>query len=152
MNCERAIQVFLSLDNGEAFPEDLKRHLESCPTCARTVRLLQSVFTALSEEGLAEAPVGSTDLVMASVRISARAEDPEERLSMGKWLVAGVIMFASVFLVSFSDSHMWLRRVFGMSLEVPLSLILGAAMAIYASLFIGTHIDKVADFFGLRRR
>lgn len=152
MDCETAIERFLALDNGEEMPAELENHLAACSECRRRVDVMQSVFTALQLEGRAEPAAGSTEEVMQSVRAAAGGAGVEEPLSVAKWLATGVIIFASIVLVSFSKSHMWLSRVFGTSLELPLSLILGAIIAIYATLFIGTHVDKVAGFFGLRRR
>jgi predicted anti-sigma-YlaC factor YlaD len=150
MQCEKAIQAFLNLDHGEPIPPGVQKHIDECAACRRQVAMMQSVFRALAQTGVAETPAGTTDEVMAAVRSGGVAA--EEPLSVAKWLATGVIIFASIVLVSFSNSHSWLSQVFGVSLELPLSLILGAAITIYASLFIGTHVDEVAGFFGLHER
>lgn len=150
MQCENAIQEFLRLDHGEPIPPEIQKHIDECEGCRRQVTMMQSVFRALEQTGLAETPTGTTDAVMAAVRSGGVAA--EEPLSVAKWLATGVIIFASIVLVSFSNSHSWLSQMFGVSLELPLSLILGAAITIYGSLFIGTHVDKVAGFFGLHER
>lgn len=150
MQCEKAIEAFLLLDHGEPIPPAVRRHIDACADCRRQVAMMRSVFAALEQTGLAETPAGATDHVMRAVLSGGVAA--EEPLSVAKWLATGVIIFASIVLVSFSNSHSWLSQIFGVSLELPLSLILGAAITIYASLFIGTHVEKVAGFFGLHER
>lgn len=147
MDCKQALDEFLFLDHGESLPAELTHHVAECASCRRQVARMRSIFIALEREGLAEAPDGSTEAIMAEIRSAA-----DEPLSVAKWLGTGVIILASIVLVSFSNSHTWLSRFFGMSLELPLSIILGAAITIYATLFIGTHVHKVAAFFGLRHR
>lgn len=150
MHCEQAIEAFLRLDHREEIPPEVKRHIDDCESCRRQVAMMRSVYTALEQVGVVETPAGTTDAVMAAV--AAATAGAEEPLSLGKWLGTGVIIFASIVLVSFSNSHSWLSQVFGMSLDLPLSLILGAAITIYATLFIGTHVDQIAGFFGLHHR
>jgi hypothetical protein len=71
-------------------------------------------------------------------------------MPMRNWIGAGAILLCSMFLVPFSNSFAWLRDSFGSSLEVPLHIMLGIAIATYATLFIGTHVDQVAEKLGLK--
>ena len=67
----------------------------------------------------------------------------EQNVSSVKWLTVGSIILASIFLLPFSESLSWLRIHFAGNLEIPLSIVLGLVISIYAIIYIATHLDEL---------
>ncbi len=74
----------------------------------------------------------------------------KKSISSTKWVTVGSLILLSIFLIPFSDSFTWLKLYFKGSLEIPLSIVLGSVITLYAVLFIATHLDgakEILDYF-----
>ena len=87
-----------------------------------------------------------TEIIMNS--IYANAHIFRKNISSTKWISVGSLIFLSIIGITFSDSIIWLRSHFGVSFEVPLSIVMGLAITIYVCLYIGTHIEETRKFIG----
>jgi hypothetical protein len=72
--------------------------------------------------------------------------DFEKNISPSKWFYSGVILFASIMLVSYSESFISLRKHLGSSLEIPLNIVLGLIITVYAASYIATHLEALKKF------
>ncbi len=144
MKCERVIQSFLKQDDCR-YPSILIRlHITFCSACREEIRNLQKIFVSVHKASPFAMPEDLSDEIMR--RIFKSGPMFENNISSSKWFYTGVILFASIILVSYSDSFIWLREHFGRELEIPLNIVLGLAITSYAASYIGTHIEGVKKF------
>jgi hypothetical protein len=101
-------------------------------------------FASLRDDSAFDMPVDIVDSVMTFVRSSNVKYD--HRVSIVKWTIGGVMLFSSVFLISFSESFQWLADYFGGILEIPLRIVLGLSVSLYAAGFIAAHIEELKGY------
>jgi hypothetical protein len=152
MECEKFMKRFLELDNAGELPRDLAAHLEACPRCAAQVEVFARFMEACAVYADI-APRGDiTDGVMARI---ARAGEMEHRgestvpLSMVNWIGSGLLLFSGMLLFPFSTILQELVRDTP-SLSIALPVAMGSIIAIYATLFTGSHIKALSRFLRLR--
>jgi hypothetical protein len=144
MKCEKVIESFLKQDDSR-YPAFLIRlHIAFCSRCREEIRALQKIFVEARTGYPFAIPRDMSGPVMRAIINSDLVYKKD--ISSVKWLFPGVIIFASIFLVSYSDSFIWLKGHFGGVLEVPLFIVLGLAITFYAALFIGTHLEMMGKF------
>jgi hypothetical protein len=90
-----------------------------------------------------------SDAVMSAVLGSHGAYG--KRMALYKWIGTGATIFASIFVLTLSDSLALLKAHYGGNLEVPLSIVMGVVITIYAAIFIGTHMDEFNRWLGNRK-
>jgi hypothetical protein len=78
--------------------------------------------------------------VMAVVRL---IPPPRRDVLVRDWLLACAIIMASMAIIPLGDDFNRIKAIFGTSYSLPLSLVLGAGLAAFASLFIAGHMDDV---------
>jgi hypothetical protein len=139
MKCEAFMERFLMLDNGERPVLRMRLHLLRCAACRAETTLLSEAGRRMMEfpgRGMERDLSGA---VMAGIMIAEAAYG--RKVPYYNWIGAGAVMFASIFLVTASDSLTWLKTHFGGNLEVPLSIVLGIVITVYAAIFAGTHVE-----------
>jgi hypothetical protein len=141
MKCEKAVSMFLSLDNGQPKPLSLVIHTYFCPGCAAEIMKLEKVFKIIHAEYCFSMNTDVTLDVMK--RINKASPLYVKEISYLKWISAGLVILASRFAVSYSDSMIWLNQHFGSSYEIPMNIVLGISITIYASMFISSHLDDL---------
>lgn len=147
MKCDKVIKSFLNQDDSRYPSLLIRSHMLVCTKCREEIRMMSNVFLKASVVSLYAMPKDLSDLVMRRIRLSETAYAKD--ISSTKWLFTGVIIFASIFMVSYSESFIWLRRHFGSELEVPLNMVLGLIITVYSASFVGTHLDgakKLLEF------
>ncbi len=159
MNCEKAIDRYLSLDKGEWVPPAVTFHLIFCPVCRTLVRKLAEA-ERLAARPLAVRPapkVAVADPVLAAAleRLAASGlvypeVKPDDRhVSLARWLVAGFALAIGFTAVPFSFIGDWSSSTFGLAYSVPFYLLCGLAVTAYCGMFIGTNIDFFVKKLGL---
>ncbi len=152
MKCEEVMQRIMETDNDRKLSGRLLAHINGCDSCREEYRRLTEAELLLSSSNSPYRPE-LTDAVMQRIA----EEEPaafsysDGPMPVRNWLIAGIILLSSFVLVTFSDSFIWLRQVMGGLVEIPLSLILGIAASLFWMMFIGTHLDSVARFLGMRK-
>jgi hypothetical protein len=140
MKCERAMALFLK--NERRFPLMLKLHLLRCKRCKNEIRHISDVIHSAHNNAAFAIPHDIQSLVMTQVlRGGVRYGNA---ISDFNWVLAGCVIFASAFLVTYSEPINWLESVMGDWLTLPLGIFFGAAITIYATIFIGSRLDKLA--------
>ncbi len=161
MTCDRAMDLVLDASDGRPTPFidsiRLRFHLNRCASCAAEAARLRSSIEALATAFLPPAP-DLTDAIMAAVRFDRAAqavraveENTEEHVSYRNWVFSGSIIFASLALFPLGQASGWLVRLLGSDLTFPIAVTLGAVLTAYCALFIGSHLDELAERFGLHR-
>jgi hypothetical protein len=144
MKCEKAIASFLNQDDSRYPLFFVRLHIVFCAKCREEIKSLQKIFI----NARTDSPFIMSEDLSSPVICAIFKSDMvyKKDISSGKWLVTGAVIFSSIFLVSYSDSFIWLRGQFGSVLEVPLYMVLGLAITSYAALFIGTHLEMMGRF------
>jgi len=141
---------FLELDDYTSFPLSIKIHLFFCDKCKKEIFEIGEVLKGI--RGICPFPIKRdiSDQIMQSIKLIPL--NNEKSISIINWLLAGMLLLGSTFLISFSNSLIWLKSCFGGNLEIPLNIILGIFISIYSSLFIGTHLDDLKRSIGFIKR
>ena len=141
MKCDKAMKKFLDMDNDASFTLSLKLHSIFCRECREEISALSETYSSLIGMSSFVTQKDMTDAIMAEVYKHENLY--EHNVSYFKWISVGSIIIASRFLVSFSDTHIWLNSHFGINFEIPLNIVLGLVISIYLILFIASHIDDL---------
>lgn len=145
MNCERLMNRYLELDNGAPLPLYLRLHTLFCARCRAEIRAMERALAGMRRF----APPTVEDLGEEIMSRVMRSVSEDGRIvPLYNWVAGGVLILAGVILMRFGDSFIWLRERFGTDLELPLAIVLGVVLSVYAAVFVGTHIEEL----GRRRR
>ena len=144
MNCERIQKKFLEMDNGSRVPVPVMIHMLFCSRCRRIISVLSGRFASLRSE----APFDMDRDLCEQIMLDVFRSDVqyEHNVSGLQWGVVGAIILVSMFLIPFSNSFGWLRHYFGRGLEIPVSIVLGLAMSIYALTGIFSNMEHLKKF------
>jgi hypothetical protein len=146
MKCEKVMKKFMELEYYRVLPLSVRFHLLSCEKCAAEIADMTASMDGMRSylpHEMAGDQIGS---IMRAV--GASGVSYSRKMPMLNWLSAGIILIASLVLVQFSETLIWLKDHFGRDLEVPLNIVLGIVFSIYSIIFIGTHLDELKDYFG----
>ncbi|MFH0976683.1 MAG: hypothetical protein V1874_12945 [Spirochaetota bacterium] len=144
MKCEKAIADFINQDDSRYPAFLIRMHIAFCSKCRKEVREMQKAFVLARTTSPFVMSKDITESVMLAISKSDMFYG--KNISSAKWISTGSVIFASIFLVSYSDSLIWLKTHFGSVLEVPLFMVLGSVITAYAALYIGTHINGLKRF------
>ncbi len=149
MRCERFMERYLGIDNGENLTLPMRVHLLRCVSCRAETAALQAVMNDMERCSISTMDRDVSDAVMSAILGSHGAYG--KRIALYKWIGTGVTIFASIFVLTLSDSLALLKANYGGNLEVPLSIVMGVVITIYATVFIGTHMDEFTRWLGNRK-
>jgi hypothetical protein len=158
MRCESFLDRYDLLDAGEEPGILLRLHLARCPRCQEKVLAVNGALAAYREESAApgfdeeggsmregaffavEEDERVDERIMAAVRLLPK---PRREANVRDWAIAGGLIVASMALIPFDQSISSIKEIFGTSYALPLSLVLGIALTVYAAVFIATHMDDL---------
>jgi|GEM_PF-362519 len=141
MNCEKTITRFLEQEDYTRLSVMVRLHSFFCPACRSEIKKNQHSFLLISEVAVDTMPHNLTSQIMRTIE---EFEKPyEHKVSGLKWLAAGSVIFASILCTPFNNHLNWLNGYFGGNLELPMALVLGSAMSVYAIIFAGSHLSYV---------
>jgi len=122
----------------------LTLHLARCSSCrkeARRMKLALSMLEKTVKERNIEVPAGITENIMVLINREGPLQNPgaQSPVSFRDWIVVGIILFIALCTLPFSS-------------ESPYMLIITVSifLTLYGSLLIGTHLEELAHYFGLR--
>ena len=144
MNCKKTIDRYLQSEHIEKVPWMVRLHTLFCPYCRKEVQAMQKKYNELTKEHPFEMHRDISASIMLEVMQSPIQY--EKQISYFNWISVGIVIIASRFLITFSDTYQWLNRVFGGNFEVPLNIVLGSVISTYAALFIGSHLKDMKRF------
>lgn len=136
MTCDRYLELLDGLDNEET-PASMAAHIRSCPTCARHTNTLREAMTLYRLPDLA----GSGNLAPRVLAMLPFVSTPRRSVSMRNWLGAGFFLLASMVTVPLLSEFRVLRAEFGVGFMLPVSLVLGCLVTLYAGLFVMSHLS-----------
>lgn len=144
MNCDTVQKQFLEMDNNSRIPLSVQFHTLFCARCKSIVSVLSDRFTSLRAEAPYEMDRDLCEQIMLDVFRSN--VQYEQHVSGIQWGVVGAIILVSMFLIPFSHSFGWLRSKLGSGLELPVSIVLGISMCIYALVGIFSNLEHLKKF------
>jgi hypothetical protein len=140
MKCEKAMALFLK--NERRLPVMLKLHLLRCPRCKKETRHISAVVGSTYNNTAFVIPRDIQSSVMTQVIHSGVRYG--NAVSDFNWVLAGCVIFSSAFLLTYSYPVAWLESAMGDSLTLPLGIFFGAAITLYATIFIGSRLERLA--------
>lgn len=148
MNCKEAQSKLTEIvdpkDNLFLRSPGLTLHLARCTSCRKEAQRLKQALalleTAIQHRNV-EVPGRVEQNIMELIAREAPLENPgaQNPVSFRDWIVVGIILFIALCTLPFSS-------------ESPYMLIITVSifLTLYGSLLIGTHLEELAHFFGLR--
>ena len=136
MKCEKAIAIYLQLDNNQPLPLLLKLHMMTCKQCTKEIKILQKAYSSLQPPF--NLPLKNS--IMSQVMIQ---KPYRQTVSDFNWVVTGTVIFASIGLISYSDALHWMNYHFGNKILVPIYLVMGFVIAGYIGSYVATHLKKL---------
>ena len=140
MKCDKTITKYLELDDYSIIPLSVRFHLLFCTKCSEEVAMLNSALNEIRVFNPFPMKRDMTYQIMSKINPPGLAY--ERKISTFNWVSAGLVILASIFLVSYSESLSWLKGQFGKNLEVPLNIVLGITISAYLIAFIGSHVEE----------
>ena len=128
-------------------------HLFACLDCAKKAARLDLCRQAMREDFFPPS-AGLEDAVMAALAKEEGALAAEEAaepggFSLGTWVVAGLVLLVSLPTIFFGMGFYSIVRAAGVSLMIPIGITMGIALTVYGTLFIGSHLKRLSERFGL---
>ena len=80
----------------------------------------------------------------ASVMKSISLMSPHNRpsVSAGKWIISGVMLAGSIFIMPFNNSMRWISDNFGDHFDIPMTIVMGCGISVYIALFAASHLKQ----------
>jgi hypothetical protein len=144
MKCSRIVEHFLELEDNLSIPLSIRLHILFCRECRGEIFVMRDTFKSFRNTAPFEMTGDISDFVM--YRIKGFEKNFSNTISSFKWLMVGSVILASIFLIPFSNSLLWLKVHFGRDLLIPLNIVMGLAISIYSVFVIGAHIDELKTF------
>lgn len=144
MKCNKVMERYCSLDADEIVPLGVRLHLFRCPRCSREAQLLDRELLRIKDEFLFQMEHDASDAIMRHVYLSPVRYS--RHVSSFKWLITGLILFAGMMLMPFSQSLSWLNDFYGGRLLFPLHLIMGFLISIYAVIMVGSNLEELKTY------
>lgn len=145
--CDNLMKKYMMFDIKQGMPMRIRFHTLFCKSCKNEIKEMNEILESMEGSLPYEMFMDMTGNIMN------RIEELEfyyiKSVSNFKWLSAGIIIFASIFLVQFSNSFSWLKYQFGGNLEIPINIAFGVILSVYTLFFTGAHVDsfkKVISF------
>lgn len=153
MKCDEVIQAYLKR-SGRYVPLSIRLRLIFSAGCRKKLKELDSRIRSVQGESPFDAPQGMNESIMR--RIALLEESYQQTVSVMQWLLVGGILFGGIMVLRYSIFWQWASDEFGMSFDLPLSIVFGLAMTTYILLFVGSHtigLRKILTSFqqGVRR-
>jgi hypothetical protein len=141
MMYEKMMNRFLELDNDTELPFTLRLFMLLSPGYRREVNNLREQIKALRKEAPFVMPCDMSPEIMESILVLAIRHD--YGVSSLKWLFVGIVIWLSIILFSFSDSLIPMADYFGAHLLVPINIVLGLGISIYAAIYMASHVEVI---------
>ena len=144
MKCDKAVEKFMELDDYRDIPLLLRLHILFCNKCRVEIAALTAALDILASEAPFKADRSLSFSIMN--KITKESLSHGGKVSGGKWVFAGTVIFSSILLLNFSESFIWLEEQFGSQYTLPLSIVLGLVLTAYLSIVVGCNYEAVKKY------
>ena len=136
MTCQRFLTLLDGLDN-ETMSIDMIAHARSCQICTHEYEILRGSLELYQLPDSA----ASADLVPGIMTKLQYLSPPRRTISMRNWVLSGLVILASIMVVPMLSDFRALRSVYGAGFTLPLALMFGVVVTLYAGVFVISHLD-----------
>ncbi len=143
MKCEKFFKSFMNLEDYAVIPVRLRFHLLMCPKCKKEADLIRKAMSNLQNNSSFDPGISLGNSIMKEISPEP-SPLPMKKLSVFKWVSVGLIIFMSLFLITYSKSYIWLEHSFGARLLVPMSFVLGFVLSIYLLVVMGFNYFELS--------
>jgi len=156
MGCERILGKVYEGEDSLSDRLQVGLHLFVCPECAEKAVRFELCKKVLRED-FPPKSIGLEDSVMAALALEeetleAREGAPAGGFSIRGWVLAGLVMLVSLTTVFLGMEFKNVALAAGMSFMLPIGITVGIVLTVYGALFIGSHLKKLSERFGLEPR
>ena len=141
MKCEEFITGFLESDDFSNINLKMRLHMLRCANCKQEAHKMTAMMKDLRETSPYRINSSVSNIIMSQILVQESFK--ESRITWGKWLLIGAVIFFSLFLINFSDSFIWLKSEFGANFTVPVSIVLGSIFTLYAIIVTGINYESM---------
>jgi hypothetical protein len=169
MQCRRATELLIRLDNNAHWPQKLREHLEQCPECRRVAAALDDAAAAVrwySPAVSASSPAPARSLfysaattrrIMTRVQqaspVWARTSDESSTLRFWLWVGGGVLLLLGAAGFRYADPYQFLAEsIMGPALDLALTLATGIILTLYTGLFALGNWQRLQRFAATQRK
>jgi hypothetical protein len=131
-------------------------HLLGCKKCVDDLARYETAREIMRNDFFSNDNESVADYVMSMIgeEQNAAASDlladlPPEILPIRNWIISGVIIIAALTTSFFGMDFDSLTHDFGDNFTIPLAITIGIIITAYIALFIGKHLTKLRELFGL---
>jgi hypothetical protein len=154
MNCDKIMESMYEHSGGERMPFLLQvriaLHTMGCSDCAREIKRFEICRDVLKEDFLPPSPELEDSIMLAC---QEEVTEPGESVSVGLstrgWVIAGIAILLSLISAFFGYDFNRMTAAAGISLTLPVGIIIGVFLTGYGALFIGSHLKELSERFGL---
>ena len=142
MHCSTAIEVYLSLDQNEALPINIKLHCMRCKKCKQLIAHMDRSISG-QQHTIHEPTMLDDALLRATMHRIACLQVPKPAASAHKrnysfysWLIAGILLIAGFVIIPFSEIGQKGLEQFGTNFTIAFALQCAESVSGYTAMFL----------------
>jgi len=142
MNCTKAIEVYVSLDQKEALPVNIKLHCMRCTKCKRLIGYMERSI-ANQQQNISAPTMLDDALLRATMHRIACLPVPQTAASAHKsnysfysWLIAGILLIAGFVIIPLSEIGQKGLEQFGTNFNIAFALLCAGSVSGYTAMFL----------------
>ncbi len=146
MTCKQCALELDAMDN-QSLGSVLAGHLSQCPQCSKRFEELRNALM------LYRMPLAlcAKDIAPRIAAMLPFMQKPRRVMALRNWLAVGLILMISLAFTPFLEAFEMLDTVYGNGFLVPLGIVTGLTVTLYAIIFIATHVEDFSRRFRIRR-
>ena len=137
MNCEYYINLYLRHSRMLFLT---KLHTLHCEKCKNEIWELEKKLNSCNNIMPYEMKTDMSDLIMKNISLMLPHNRPS--VSPAKWIISGLILAGSIFIMPFNNSMRWVSENFGDNFDIPMTIVMGCGISIYIAFFAASHLKQ----------
>ena len=137
MNCKYYIDFYLKHDR---MPFLARLHTIRCKKCKDEISMFEKKLSSCSNIMPYEMKVDMSNPIMKNIALMLPHDHPS--VSALKWIISGVILVGSIFVMSFDNSIRWISDNFGDNFDIPMTIVMGCGISVYITFFAASHLKQ----------
>lgn len=135
-DCNKMMEIYLSLDKGERVPLGVTLHFLACKNCRTQARLLRRAERSSVPDPCKQTALNDAAILAVMKKISAKSGAKKNPISLSKWIIGGAAMVALFIVFSVFE-----KPGSNHPLTVYTYVELAALITAYCALFIRSNME-----------